>query len=268
MLALITRTIYVNRKNLLACFLISAVLTWVFVAFFPTVHEQAEKLSELVVNYPEAFLKAFGVEAKSLFLHLESFLAAEHYSFMWPLILIVLIISLGSSAIAGEIEQGTIEVLLAQPISRARIYWAKFIAGFLILLVFIFASVFSVVPFAKFYDVEISLQSYLAIFVLGMLFGLAVFCLTMMFSSLFSTKGRVTSFVGGILISMYAIKLISALKESVQNLKYLSLFHYYDCNRALVSGKIDPLTVWVFLGVSLICSLIGAIVFAKRDIST
>lgn len=269
MLPLIIRTIYIKRKSLLIYIIICALMVWMFVAFFPTMYEQAEVLSEAFASYPESFLKAFGIdEIESLFLTLESFLAAEYYSMMWPLTFIIFFTSLGVSSIAGEIENGTIEILLVQPISRAKIYFGKFIAGLFILLMFIIVSNFSVIPFALLHNVEINLQSYFVVSILGLLFSLAIFSSAMMFSAMFSSKGRSGSLTAGMLVLMYAINLIATFKESVQNLKYLSFFYYYDFNAALINHKIDLLSIGVFLGFSLVCSLIGLVVFFKRDIAT
>jgi len=50
------------------------------------------------------------VDMQSFLASIEGFLAAENYSIMWPIILIILTLSLGASAIAGEIEEGTMEI--------------------------------------------------------------------------------------------------------------------------------------------------------------
>ena len=265
-LALIKRTVAVGKKTLFAYVLIAAFLVWMFVVFFPSINAQAEEFGKLIENYPEAFLKAFGVETENLFLQLESFLAAEHYSMMWPLLLLVLVITQASAAVAGEIEKGTIGVLLAQPLSRTKVYWAKFAAGFLIVLLFVFASNFVVVPLARIYNLEINLKSYWMISVLGALFGLAVFGLTMMFSALSSTRGRAASLSAGILILMYALNLFASLKESAENLKYFSFFYYYDYSNALLKSKIEPRNIVVFLTTGLIFALFGAFVFSRRDL--
>ncbi len=268
MLTLIKRTIKDQRKTLLAYIVIGVVLLWMFVAFFPTIAEGAEQFSELMANYPEAFLKAFGVDKNMMiFSRLESFLAVEHYSLMWPLLLIALLISFGSTAIAGEIEKGTIEILLSQPLSRFKVFWGKYLAGLLLLFIFTLFTVFAAVPLAQIYNIDVSFKNSLTMAVLGGLFGLTILSLTMMFSSFFSERGKVASLTGGILLMMYALNIAAALKENLENLKYLSFFHYYDYNAALIEGKIEPLTIGVFLGVSLVCLLPGLFRFQKRDLA-
>lgn len=63
-------------------------MLWMYVVFFPTIAEQAEKFNELIKTYPESFLKAFGIEEFS-FDTLEKFLAVEQFSIIWPLLVIL-----------------------------------------------------------------------------------------------------------------------------------------------------------------------------------
>jgi len=266
---LIKRVIKDQRKTLLAYTMIAVALVWMFVVFFPTIARQSESFSQLLANYPESFLKAFGIEkGMTIFSNLESFLAMEHYSLMWPLLLLSLLISFGSSALAGEIEKGTVEILLSLPLSRSKIFLAKYLAGIFLLSVFVLFSILSIAPLAKVYNLESCLTKNLSLVIVGGLFGLSVLGLTLMFSSFLSERGLVASLTGGTLLLMYALDLLAKLREDFGNLKYLSLFHYYDYNAALVEGKIDSVAVGVFLGVSLSCTLIGLLSFQKRDIAT
>jgi ABC-2 type transport system permease protein len=268
MLALIVKTIYTKRRLLFINIIICALLIWLFVIFFPHMYEQSETLSEAFENYPDAFLQAFNVDVSQLFLSLEAFLAAEHFSLMWPIILIVFIISLGGSAIAGEVDDGTIEILLAQPLSRTKIYFSKYIAGLVILVAFIVISNFSVVPFALVHKVDFDIGKYVLISILGFFFAFGIYSFSMMLSAIFSSKGKVSAVLAGTILGMYAINLLSTFKESVENLRYLSYFYYFDTNNALIEGHINVLSFIIFILTGVIFILIGLIAFKKRDIAT
>jgi len=268
-LALITRTIKNNRTLLLANILICALFVWMYAVFFPTMLENAQELQEAFKSFPKAFLEAFDItDLGYMFANFEGFLAVEHYSIVWPIIIIILVLSYGSAAIAGEVDRGTIEILLAQPISRVRLFFAKYIAGVVIIAALVIFSNLSVAVFSEFYDIGYQWKSLWMISVLGFLFSLALFSITMVFSSLLSSRGRVASLMGGVVIIMYGLDLVSKFKESVEGLKYLSFFHYFDHNAALIDHQIEPLTIAVFLGVSVVCTLMGLAVFVKRDIAT
>lgn len=267
MFSLITQTIKKKRNTLVVYLVISIALTWMLTALYPDMAKQADQLTAAFQNYPEKFVKAFDVDMQSFLASLEGFLAAENYSIMWPIILIILVLSLGASSIAGEIEDGTIEILLSQPISRLKIFFSKYIAGAFIALAFVWISILAVIPLAMFYNIDYQLKNHLVIAILGSFLALAIFSIAMMFSAIFSTKGKVASLPAGILIFMYALDIVAKLKETLPNLKYLSFFHYFDSNQALLYGNIEKTAIFVFLGVSIICTLIGAIWFQKRDIA-
>ncbi len=268
MLTLLIKTIQKNLIGLLIYTIISASFVWMYVAMWPSFSKESEKFLELADAYPEALMKAMNIDIMSMFGSLEGFIAGEHFSIVWPIILIILTLSYASSAIAGEVEKGTIELLLAQPISRLKIFLAKYFSGLAIIAAFIFLSNFSVIPFALLHNVDYRIQHYLTISILGFLFAFAIYGICIMLSSFSSSKGKPMAVAGGLLIIMYALNVFSAFQESVENLKYASFFHYYDFAAAAIYNQLDTLNIAVFLAVGIITATIGAIVFVKRDIAT
>lgn len=268
MIAIFLNTIK-NRRIFIAIYSFAAVaFMWMYVAFFPYIQEKSADFDKLLEAYPESFLEAFGIQAGSLwFDKLENFLAVEQFSFVWPIMVIAMLVALGGFSIAGEIEKGTIETLLSQPISRLKIFFGKYLAGVVSLIIFTIISIFAVIPLAKSYHIDYQLSHYFTTALLGFMFGLAIFSIAALFSSLFSEKGKAYFISAGILVVMYVINILSTLKESVADLKYFSFFYYFDVNKALIDNQIEHLAYWVFLGVSLMCTALAAWWFSKRDIS-
>ncbi len=66
---------------------------------------------------------------------------------------------------------------------------------------------------------------------------------------------------------MYVLNVISTFKESLKDLRYLSFFHYYDYTAAMLDNKLDSQAIWVFLGVSLVATVLGALWFMRRDVA-
>lgn len=268
MLTLIIKTIRKNLSSVAIYTAISAAFVWMYVAMFPSFFEGRDKFAEALDAYPEGIFEAFGIELETFLSSLEGFISGEHFSIVWPIILIILTLSYASAAIAGEIDKGTIELLLAQPISRLKIFLAKYFSGVAIIIAFILLSNFSVVPFALLHNVDFKIESYFTISVIGFLFAFAIYGICIMLSSLSSSRGRPMAITGGILIIMYALNVFSALQESVENLKYASFFHYYDYTSAMLNNQLDILNVGVFLTVGIITSVAAAVIFVKRDIAT
>jgi ABC-2 type transport system permease protein len=102
-----------------------AALVALTVSVYPSIRDN-EDLNRAVEDYPEA-VKAF-VGGEIDFSTPSGYLNTELFSFMIPIILLVYAILAGSRAIAGEEEDGTLELLAAQPVSRALLVVEKFTA--------------------------------------------------------------------------------------------------------------------------------------------
>jgi ABC-2 type transport system permease protein len=239
---------------------------WMYIALFPTFKGQMANLEQYMKAFPESFMKAFGFEIQ-YFGTLEGYLASEQFSFIWPIMLIALMVSMGSSFLAGEIEKGTIAILLSQPISRIKIFLSKYLTGFFYLIIFTTVSIISIFPLARAYDITYNTERFCKLGLVSFLFGLAIFSLSMLFSALFSEKSKPTFIVVGILLVMYFINIVSGLKENLDKLKYFSFFYYFKPPEVLNHNVIDKWTWWVFLGTFVISTILALIWFKKKDIA-
>lgn len=256
-----------DRRNVTLIYLIAVVaLIWLYVALYPSIMAQSANFEALLKTYPEGFLKAFNIDIKS-YTTIGGYLAAEQYSFMWPIITIFMLVGFAGTALAGEIEKGTIELMLAQPISRAKLFFGKYLAGIAILAAYILLSIFSAAPILSAYHLHYEFKIFVTMAILGFLFSLAVFSLSMFFSSLSYERGRVYFLSGGILVLMYILNLVASLKESISNLKYFSFFYYFNPSKALIYNQIDHWAYVVFIGVAVIATTLGVIIFTKRDVA-
>lgn len=94
------------------------------VSVYPTVHSNPS-LNKLAQDYPQA-LKAFIAFGGQVdYTTPAGYLGIELFSLMVPLLLMIAAIGTGAGAIAGEEERGTLELLLANPVSRARVVLEK-----------------------------------------------------------------------------------------------------------------------------------------------
>lgn len=266
MLTIILRTIKDRKVSLIIYCLAVIMFVWMYVAMYPTISRDAEDFQKAFDSYPQEIFEVFGIEELS-FDTLEKFLAMEHYSIIFPLMLLFFLISIAGGSLAGEIDKGTIENILAKPISRLKLFFSRYLAGVISLLVFTAASVFSAIPLAMLHDVDYQGKGYLYVFALSLLFGWAIFSIAYMFSALFSEKSKVYMFTGGLFLLMYVINIASTLIEKLEDLQYLSFFYYYDYNKALMDAAIDWLPIVVFAGTAIICTAIGAFYYHKRDIA-
>ena len=266
MLVIIWRTIKDRKISIIVYSGTAALLLWMYVALFPSFKEQAEALIQTFESFPKAFFQAFGIEDLDMST-IEKFLAMEHFSIVWPIMSIFLLVSLAGRSLAGQVEQGTVEILLTRPVSRLKIFTAKYLVGMFSLFVFTIFSVFFIVPFGAMHGVDYVFKNFASVALISLLFGWSVFSMAMFFSAVFSERSRAYMATGGILLVMYILNIAAAIKENLVNLKYLSFFHYYDYNDALIRSKLDTAGMLVFIGTAVIFSAAGALWFHKRDIA-
>ena len=266
MWTIIWRTIKDRKISIIVYCLSILGLMWMFVALYPSIQAEGENFTELFSSYPDAFLKAFNMQAMS-FETLENFLTLENFSIMWPIIMLFFVVSYAGNAIAREIEKGTAEILLAKPISRTNIYLARYLAGIFIVVLFCAISVYGIIPLAEISNVDYNFAGYTPLFVLCLLFSWAVFSLAFMFSAMVSEKSKVYMIMGGGLVAMYVLNIITNFKENLENLKYASFFYYYDYNNAMINHNYDMTALMIFASIGAIATLVGLYYFNKRDIT-
>jgi ABC-2 type transport system permease protein len=246
----------------------SLAFTEMYMLLFPTIKASSDQFTQLMKMYPESLFKAFGLDAATLtFARIEYFLSSEIFSLIWPILLIILAIQIANYSFAGEIEEATIELSLSQPIARVKLFFARYLAGLFLISVFVFTSIGLMVPMIILHGFEYSGHAFWLMAIVGFLFALAVYSIAVLFSVIFSSKGRASSVTAGILILMYVMNVISALKASLENLQYGSFFHYFVAGVVLAKDQMVDYTYPVFLGVSMVAVVAAAFWFVRRDLS-
>jgi ABC-2 type transport system permease protein len=265
MAKLIWSTIWERKWPVLIYCASSVILLFLYISLYPSLQSQMQSLNQLMATFPKGVLTAFGITNLTNFT-LESLLVSKQFGLVWPLLAGILGISLAGNDLAREIEQGTIEFLLAQPISRAKLYWSRFIAEISALIVFAAVSTLPAIPIAMAFHVDYIGVNYFKLFLVATLFAWAIYSMSMFFSALFSTKGRVYGVMSGIVVAMYVAFLLSTLENSLDKLKYFSFFHYFTAN-VLIDGKFDWLAMVVFSATIIVFTILGLIIFKRRDIA-
>jgi len=93
-------------------------------AIFPSISGSVD-LDKLVAHYPDALKSLFGIAGGGSLSSGAGFLDAELFSFMVPLLVLVLAIGTGARLFAGEEDTGRLELVLAYPVRRWRAVIAK-----------------------------------------------------------------------------------------------------------------------------------------------
>lgn len=268
MFSVFTRIIR-DKRNAFLAYSIGAILTIeMYIALFPAIRDQAQQLNKLLEAYPKGLMEAFGFNGtEALFSRLESFMSTEYFSFFWPIMVITMLVAFANLMIVAEIEKGTIELTLAQPISRLKLFVSRYLAGVVYFVCFGVLSIFAIIPLARLHNISYQLDHYYTMLGISLLFGLAVFSIAVFFSAIFSEKGRATAFTAATLMGMYVANIAASLETSLENLRYFSLFYYFNPNQVFGSNVIVEYSVPVFVGITIVFTLAAAYWFNRRDVA-
>lgn len=239
---------------------------WLLVAIIPTVLK-AKGFEELVKSYPKAILAlAAGTSQVNIFT-VEGFLSIEFLTLWWIIILAGFAIAFTTAIIARETDEGTIEVLLAQPISRSSMVLTRFAALAFYILVLIAVSLASIVLLAAAYDVKLKSANLLPVGFLAFLFVLAISAYTLLLSLVVKGRGKAVVWSVTVLFVFHLVNALSEFNKTVKKFRFLSLFRYYDPYKILRTGHILWRDLTVFALVSVICIALSLLLFRKKDIA-
>lgn len=120
------KTLWDRRRGLIGWAVGLAAFAGYGLALYPTIRRSAAELNRLVENLP-APIRALSGEAGN-FGTAQAYLNSQFFNLMLPLLLLVFAIGFGARTVAGEEQDGTLELLLASPLPRWRVVAEKFAA--------------------------------------------------------------------------------------------------------------------------------------------
>jgi len=247
--------------QILAWGLSLALLGAFLVPFYDTVASQKEQLMGLLQGYPPELWALFG-DASTMFTP-EGYLTIEFFSYM-PLIVGIYAILVGSDLLAGDEENGTLDLVLAHPVSRAALFFGRLLAFAvataailgIVWLGFLIAMNWSTLNV----DWDKMALPFLSLLAVLLFFGTLALLLSMVLPS-----RRAAAMVAGILlVASFFIISLARIDKRLETVARFSPLNYYQSGEA-----IKGLNGGWFLGL-VACSLVFTILawwcFERRDI--
>lgn len=223
------------------------------------------QINDLLDSMPRGMLDALGMGDMNL-ASLSGFIST--LSLYLYLILGIYAVLLGSSIISKEERDKTAEYLFTLPISRKKVVWSKLVAAIINLILLNLVTLASTIITSMNYEKDEGFYKFiillfLAIFILQMIF-LSIGMLVASINKRYKKSGNISV---SILMIAFVISSLVNMVESVDFLKYITPFKFFDANYILNKGKMEP----VFIILSLLIIGIGIygtfIIYPKRDLN-
>jgi ABC-2 type transport system permease protein len=260
---LLIRTLGANRIRLLACAV--GISAWGLI--LPVIYSTfGRELAGIVEGNP--FLRQFSQFGGGDIFSLSGSIALGFIHPFSVALLSVFAIGFPLAAIAGERQRGTLEVLLARPISRRSLYVTVFVAGALFLGVLLALELTANVLSASLLGVvdELDVTNVPGVWINGWLLFLAFLAIGLAASVSFDRLAPALGITLTVLLVMYVVDVVSSLWPDAAWLSDYSLFHYVKAKQilegTLAIGDLGLLTAVVAIAVA-----VALFVFPRRDIA-
>jgi ABC-type transport system involved in multi-copper enzyme maturation permease subunit len=261
--ALFWRTVATNRTRLLACSI--GLLVWG--AVMPVIYAQfGRQFGSFIAQNPtlSQFTRFGGGDLFSL-------PGAMALGYIHPIMLLlvgIIAVGLPILAVAGERQRGTLEVILARPLSRHQLYLVVYLAGALFLGVLLALNLVAASVSARIMGVgdELELGNLPWLWLNGWLLYLAFLSIAFAASVSFDRVAPALGVTLVVLLAMYLVNVISSLWPDVTWLDPYTLFHYLKA-RDVLTGTVRVADLALLAIVSAVAVGYAWVVFPRRDLA-
>lgn len=243
---------------------ISALLI-ITILFYPSLTDYPE-LDEMMDRMPEALAKLFVGEVSQL-TSPEGYLNSQLFVMFVPLLFLFFAIARGSSAIAGEEDRGTLDLLMSYPIRRSRVVMEKFAAMVVTILALAFVLWLSTAVGVVIVGMDISLVRIAEATLSGVLLGLAFGALALALGCVRSSRGLSIGVASALAVTAYFLNALAPVVEALEPFQKLSLFYYYIGADPLTNG-LNLAHAGVLIVLTGLFFVVALFTFERRDLVT
>lgn len=240
-----------------------AVLATVVVvdAFYPSVAE-APGMDQMYAELPESLRDLIGPADITSPV---GYLASQLYLFFLPVVLLVFAIARAVSSIAGEEEDHTLDLLLAQPISRSTLYLQKTVVIALSVALLGLVSLIPNLVLTGPLDFGIPALNFLAVTVQMCLVVLFLASIALAVSAATGRRALGIAVAAGYGMAGYLIDGLGQSVDWLEPLRPLTPWYWFGANAALEEG-FSIAGVLVLTTGSVAAALLGMVAFTRRNL--
>jgi len=183
-----------------------------------------------------------------------------------PLVFLTFAIGFGAGAIAGEEEQGTLDLLLANPLSRRRVVLEKFgaLSTGIILLAIIYWAGLAVGT--TIITEDVNLLNLAAACFSAALLGITFGTLSLAIGCAMGKRNLAMAGAGGLAAVTYFLNALAPVIDSLEPFRGLSPFYYYIGGDPLLNG-LNVGHAGVLIGLTAVFIVVALMLFERRDVS-
>ncbi len=233
-------------------------------SIYPAVHDS--EVQRVIRNYPRELKAFFGGSASFDFTTGAGYLNVELFSLIVPALLAIVAISYGAATLAGEEDAGSLDLLLAYPVTRRQVVLEK-VAGLTLTLVALAGVVTaSVLLVGAFADLQIGVDRVVSASLGVVLVALLVGLLAMLTGALTGSRALAVGIPTVVFAASYLAVGLAGLVSWLKPLRYASPLYHATGTLPLRNGL--PVANYVLLAALCAAAILGAVVaFERHDLA-
>ncbi|MEL7207827.1 MAG: ABC transporter permease subunit [Actinomycetota bacterium] len=262
----VARRGWVDRRRARLGWLIGLVLyTVMILAVWPSLEGSAD-FAELAEDYPEAIKAMFGGnEAFETITTPVGFLNSYIFAFMLPLLLAVMAIGLGAALLGEEHEDGLLDLLLAQPVTRNRVVVDKAVVVVAQVVVITVPVIILILLAGPAVDLDAPIGGTVAAALGTVLYGVLHGLVALLGGAVAGRRAAAITAGAVVAVAGYLFSTISELASWAEPLRYLSPLHHATAGNPVANGM--PANYLVLLGAVVAALVASVLVFDRKDIT-
>lgn len=239
--------------------------TAMIMAVWPVIDGNQE-FEDLAQSYPDS-IKALmgGSDAFDAFTTPTGFLGTYLYSMILPFIFVGLTVSFGAALLAGEEEDGRLELLLSYPVTRTSTVLQKAGAMTLAALGLGVLVVAIIYVAGSLVDLDVGIPALAAATLGTVLFAVLHGQLSMAAGAASGRKGVALGVGWGVALGGYLLNVLSGIDASLSWLRWMSPLNYATVSEPLANGV--PVEYLVLLGALAIATGATLVLFRRHDLT-
>lgn len=237
-------------------------MTLFFLSMFPSFSKDAEEFNKLIMAYPEAVRKAFGLVSD-----LASFLGFYSYIFQYIVLIgAIQAMNLGISILSKEGAQKTADFLLTKPVTRKQIVTSKLLAILTCLSLTNIVYIISAAIIGNMVKTQdFSMKIFLLISITLFFVQLIFMSLGTIISAIAPKIKSVVPISVGCVFGFFIINMFGSIIGD-EALKYITPFKYFNTDYIIKNGGYEVKFVLIGLAFIIITTIASYVIYMKKDI--
>jgi len=254
-----------NRSLTIALAISLAAYGAIMGLMYPILKSNDDLMRRYMDTFPKEFLAAFGMTG--LLSDPGVFFTTYIASWLWPIIAAAAGLLAGTRTVALDLDRGFLDLPLATRLSRVRYLASSIAAQVLVMATLAAAAVLVLWAAGRLVGAEFDLWRFCIAGVISFAFGCAIAGPATLFSVLTLSRGLTSAIVGGVLVAMYALFVVTQVAKDWAWLGPVTAWNHFPTTKIIDEGYLPAGDLLLFTLIAAGSWLAALLVFRRRDLA-